>query len=187
MTDVTQYLCQIEQGDPSAAQELLPLVYGHLRGLAERYLREERPDHTLQPTALVHEAYVRLVDVERARHWHSRGHFFAAAAEAMRRILVDWARARKSLKRGGDWRRMQLDDLAAGACDTPDLLLDLDDGLCRLAEEDAESAELVKLRLFAGLSVTEAGCALGLSRTVAYENWEFARSWFATHLGVLSH
>ena len=186
MTDVTQILSAIEQGDPSAADKLLPLVYDQLRELAAARMFNERADHTLQATALVHEAYLRLVDVEKAAHWDSRGHFFSAAAEAMRRILVESARAKKSQKRGGDRLRIEWQDFVDCDADTPGMLLDLDEGLSRLAEEDAPSAELVKLRLFAGLSVTEAGEALGMSRTTAYENWEFARSWFAMHQGTPS-
>ena len=142
-------------------------------------MASERPDHTLQPTALVHEAYVRLVDTEEARHWESRKHFFAAAAEAMRRVLIDHARGHAAGKRGGNRRRIEADDFAAQMTADTDLLLDLDEGLSRLAEEEPQAAELVKLRLFAGLSVTEAGDLLGLSRTAAYRNWDFVRSWFA--------
>ncbi len=183
-TGVTQILEQIETGDPAAAEQLLPLVYDELRKLARQRLAQEKPGQTLQATSLVHEAYIRLVDVEYAQHWDSRGHFFSAAAEAMRRILVESARAKKSQKRGGDRLRIDLQDFVDCDADTPGMLLDLDEGLSRLAKEDAPSAELVKLRLFAGLSVTEAGEALGMSRTTAYENWEFARSWFAMHLGT---
>ena len=182
MGPVTEILARLEAGETAAADELLPLVYGELRQLAAQYLRNERPDHTLQATALVHEAFLRLAGSANGSSWESRGHFFSAAAEAMRRILVDSARAKSSKKRGGDWRRTNLDILVNSDVDASDMLLDLDEGLSQLASEDAVSAEVVKLRLFAGLSVTEAGQALGLSRTTAYENWTFARSWFAMRL-----
>lgn len=186
MNDVTQILAAIEQGDGDAAEQLLPLVYKELRKLAAARMARESADHTLQATALVHEAYIRLVGTPPDQAWQGRGHFFAAAAEAMRRILVESARAKKSRKRGRDWRRIELQDFVDSDPDTPGILLDLDEGLSRLAEEDAESAELVKLRLFAGLSVTEAGAALGMCRTTAYENWKFARSWFAAREGTRS-
>lgn len=146
-------------------------------------MANERADHTLQSTALVHEAYVRLVDTDEAKHWDSRGHFFAAAAEAMRRILIESARGKQSQKRRDDPHRLPaegLDFAASTNCD-PDLLLDIDASVTRLAEEDAEAAELVKLRLFAGLSVTEAGEMLGMSRSAAYRTWDFVRSWFAVN------
>ena len=180
---VTQILAKIEAGEFAAAEELLPLIYGQLRQLAAQHLRGERAGHTLQATALVHEAYLRLLGHDSNHSWESLGHFYAAASEAMRRVLVDSARAKRAKKRGGNWQRVQLDDFVDNQVETEDLLLDLDEGLGRLAEEDAESAELVKLRLFAGLSVTDAGRVLGMSRTVAYENWTFARSWFAAYLG----
>jgi RNA polymerase sigma factor (TIGR02999 family) len=184
--EVTRILEAIDQGDSQAAEELLPLIYDELRKLAEVRMASERSDHTLQATALVHEVYVRLVDVQQAQHWDNRGHFFGAAAEAMRRILVESARAKQSLKRGGDRQRILLQEFIDSDSDLLDIVLDLDEGLDRLAEEDAESAELVKLRLFAGFSVTEAGRALGMSRTIAYDNWEYARSWFATYLSTSS-
>ncbi|HUG66162.1 MAG TPA: ECF-type sigma factor [Pirellulaceae bacterium] len=183
MSDVTHILSQIESGDPQASAELLPIVYEELRRLAKARMANERADHTLQSTALVHEAYVRLVDTDEAKHWDSRGHFFAAAAEAMRRILIESARGKHSQKRGDHLHRISaegLDFAASTNCD-PDLLLDIDAGVNRLAEEDAEAAELVKLRLFAGLTVTEAGEMLGMSRTSAYRTWEFVRSWFAVN------
>lgn len=181
MSDVTKILSRIEAGDTAAAEKLLPLVYDQLRQLAAARMVGERPDHTLQGTALVHEAYLRLVGSPGERSWESRGHFFAAAAEAMRRILIESARTKKSLKRGGNRQQVELQDFVDDRVDSSDLLLDLDEGISRLAQEDPESAELVKLRLFAGLSVTEAGRALGMSRSTAYENWKFARSWFAMH------
>ncbi|MEO8268516.1 MAG: ECF-type sigma factor [Aureliella sp.] len=183
MSEVTQILSQIESGDSAAAMQLLPLVYNELKRLAAAKLISERPDHTLQATALVHEAYMRLVDGKQVQRWESRGHFFSAAAEAMRRILIESARRKASRKRGGDCSRLpaaHLDDAATIAND-PDLLLDIDAGLTRLAEDDPEAAELVKLRLFAGLSVSEAGEILGMSRKLAYQNWKYVRSWFAAH------
>ena len=183
MSDVTQILSQIESGDPAAAGRLLPLVYDELKRLAAAKMISERPDHTLQATALVHEAYMRLVDVQQIQRWESRGHFFSAAAEAMRRILIESARRKGSRKRGGDCPRLPAEhlDAAATIANDPDLLLDIDAGLTRLAEEDPEAAEFVKLRLFAGLSVTEAGEMLGMSRKLAYQNWKYVRSWFAAH------
>ncbi len=183
MSDVTRILSEIESGDPSAAEKLLPLVYEELRKLARARMASERADHTLQATALVHEAYLRLVDVERVMHWKSRSQFFSAAAEAMRRILIESARSKHSLKRGENFNLVATAglDFAAGSNCDPDLLLDIDAGVTRLAEEDAEAAELVKLRLFAGLSVTEAGEMLGMSRTSAYRTWDFVRSWFAVN------
>ena len=179
MHDVTQILSQIESGDPSAAEKLLPLVYKELQRLAKSRMAAERSDHTLQSTALVHEAYIRLVDVEKVQHWDSRGHFFSAAAEAMRRILIESAGRKRSEKRGGARERIELaDDLAATCNEQGEDLIDFSDMLDRLALEDSVAAELVKLRLFAGLSVEEAGQALGMSRTLAYENWRFARVWF---------
>ncbi len=183
MSDVTQILQRIERGDPAATERLLPLVYDELKRLAAAKMVSERSDHTLQATALVHEVYMRLVDAQHVQRWESRGHFFSAAAEAMRRILIESARRKASRKHGGDCPRLpaeHLDDAATIAND-PDLLLDIDAGLTRLAKEDPEAAELVKLRLFAGLSVTEAGEMLGMSRKLAYQNWKYVRSWFAAH------
>lgn len=178
MKDVTYILKQIEAGDSRAAGQLMPLVYEELRKLAAARLASERSDHTLQATALVHEAYLKLVGSEQA--WEGRAHFFAAAANSMRQILVNWALAKRADKRGGGARQVEMDDLAIAFSTDPDLILDLDEALIRLAAEDAVAAELVKLRLFAGLSVTEAGEALKLSRTEAYDNWKFARAWFST-------
>ena len=183
MSAVTQILSAIEQGDPHAAEQLLPLVYDELRKLAAAKLAQEKPGQTLEATALVHEAYLRLVDVEKAGHWDSRGHFFAAAAEAMRRILIDAARAKASHKRGGGaWKRIDLNraDLVSHAA--PDDLLILDDTLEKLARSDAQAAQLVKLRFFAGLSVEQAADLLGLSRSTAYERWTFARAWLYSEL-----
>lgn len=187
MSDVTEILSRIEAGDPRAAEGLLPLVYDQVRELAASRMVNERPDHTLQGTALVHEAYLRLVGSANGQSWQNRGHSFAAAAEAMRRIPVDWARAKKSQERGGGRERLELQDFVGRDAENADMLLDLDEGLSPLTRKDAESAELVKLRLFAGLSVTEAGRAMGISRTAAYENWEFARPWFARRLGEPLH
>jgi len=183
MSEVTQILGELDAGDSEAAERLLPLVYEELKRLAVARMVCERPDHTLQATALVHEVYVRLVDVRQVQRWESRGHFFSAAAEAMRRILIESARRRCSHKRGGQRQRVAAEriDAAAAMPIDPDLLLDIDAGLARLADEDADAAELVKLRLFAGLSVTEAGKILGMSRTSAYQNWQYIRSWFAVH------
>jgi RNA polymerase sigma factor (TIGR02999 family) len=177
MTDVTQILSQIEQGDPSAAEQLLPLVYEELRKLAAVKMASERDDHTLQATALVHEAYLRLVDVENTQHWNSRGHFFAAAAEAMRRILVEGARRRESSKRGGDLRRVDLDVTIAPQDGLAPDLLALDDALRQLEREAPKKAELVKLRFFCGLSIDEASVAMGISSATAKRYWTYARAW----------
>jgi RNA polymerase sigma factor (TIGR02999 family) len=177
MSDVTRILSAIEQGDPQAAEQLLPLVYDELRRLAAEKLAQEKPGQTLQATALVHEAYLRLVDVDRAQRWNSRGHFFAAAAEAMRRILVENARRRGSRKRGGGRAREALDEENLAAPQAPDELLALDEALGQLAERDAQAAELVKLRYFAGLTVKQAAQALGISPRSADFLWAFARAW----------
>ena len=181
MSDVTLILSKIEAGDLKASEELLPIVYDALRKLAAARMAGERPDHTLQPTALVHEAYMRLVDAEQAQQWNSRGHFFSAAAEAMRRILIDSARGKQALKRGGENQRVNIDeDIEQTIAAAPDKLIELSDALDRMAEEDRRASELVKLRLFAGLSVIEAGEVLGMARSTAYEYWDFARVWFTT-------
>lgn len=179
MSDVTQILQQIQRGDPEATERLLPLVYDELKKLAATKMIAERTDHTLQATALVHEAYLRLVDAQQIQRWDSRGHFFSAAAEAMRRILIESARRKSSRKRGGDYQRMDAHALNAHALTDPDLLIDMHEGIIRLAQEDSKLAELVKLRLFAGLSVTEAGEMLGMTRSTAYKNWNYVRIWFA--------
>jgi RNA polymerase sigma factor (TIGR02999 family) len=183
MNDVTRILSSIEQGDPKAAEELLPLVYQGLRQLAAKRLAQEKPGHTLQATALVHEAYLRLVDQEQVQRWKSRGHFFAAAAAAMRRILVNHARDRKRLKRGGGRVRVELLDHIGSLAEDPDLVLSVDELLDRLAREDAAAAKVAHLHLFGGLSVEEAGEAAGLSRAVAYRNWTYARAWLREALG----
>jgi RNA polymerase sigma factor (TIGR02999 family) len=177
MNDVTRILSAIENGDPKAAEGLLPLVYKELRVLAARRLAQEKPGQTIQATALVHEAYVRLVEGEAARRWNSRGHFFAAAAEAMRRILVENARRKGSRKRGGDRARADLDvDRLAGPELREDLLA-LDAALSRLAAVDAEAARLVELRYFAGLTLGEAAKVLAISPRTADRVWAYARAW----------
>ena len=183
MSDMTRILSAVEQGDPHAAEQLLPLVYEELRKLAAAKLAHEAPGRTLQATALVHEAYLRLVDVDKAQHWNSRGHFFAAAAEVMRRILIDSARRKGRQKRGGDRRqRVDLDSQNLVAQATPDELLLLDDALAALTAEEPEAGQLVKLRYFAGLSIEQAADLLGLSRTTAYEHWAYARVWLHAEL-----
>jgi len=182
MNDVTRILAAIEQGDPRAAAVLLPLVYDELRKLADRRLAQEKPGQTLQATALVHEAYLRLVGEPDTRRWDGRGHFFAAAAEAMRRILVEAARRKQSPKHGGGRRRVELDGAHRILESSDDLLL-LDDALGRLGEEDPTAAAVVKLRVFTGLSVEEAAEALGLARATAYRHWQFARAWLRCELG----
>jgi RNA polymerase sigma factor (TIGR02999 family) len=177
MSDVTHILSQIESGDPQAAERLLPLVYEELRRLAMVKLAREKPGQTLQATALVHEAYLRLVDVDRAQGWDSRGHFFAAAAEAMRRILVDRARAKQSKRRGGNWKRQNI-DYAEIASSEPSLdVLAVDEALDRFSQIDPIKANLVKLRFFAGLTIPEAASALGISSATADRYWAYARAW----------
>jgi RNA polymerase sigma factor (TIGR02999 family) len=177
MHEVTRILLAIEQADPQAAEQLLPLVYDELRRLAAEKMAHERPGQTLQATALVHEAYIRLVDTEKAQHWNSREHFFRAAAEAMRRILVDSARRRGSLKRGGGLNRVELDQAAISESLPCEDLLAISEALDRLAEHDAPKAELVKLLFFGGLSVQEAADALQISRATADRHWAYARTW----------
>jgi RNA polymerase sigma factor (TIGR02999 family) len=176
MTDVTQILSRIETGDPTAAEQLLPLVYDELRRLAARRLAHEKPGQTLQATALVHEAYLRLVDVGKAQQWDSRGHFFSAAAEAMRRILIDNALRKSARKRGGDCRRIELSAELSTSENNAEDLLAIDDALSRLAADDPQAAELVKLRFFAGCSITQAADILGISRSNAYRQWAYARA-----------
>jgi RNA polymerase sigma factor (TIGR02999 family) len=177
MSEVTRILSAIEHGDPSAAAELLPLVYDELRRLAAQRLAQEKPGQTLQATALVHEAYLRLVDVEQAQHWTSRGHFFAACAEAMRRILVEQARGKGRVKRGGGRQRVDLDAVPVALDFPADHLLALDEALTRLAGRDAQAARLVELHCFAGLSIEQAAEALGVSTRTAYRDWSFAQAW----------
>ncbi len=175
MSDVTRILSAVERGDPHAADQLLPLVYHELRKLAAQRLAQEKPGQTLQATALVHEAYLRLVDVEEAQRWNSRGHFFGAAAEAMRRILVDHARRKQADKRGGRHQRVSLDDIDIEGASSSDDILDIDAALTQLAVEDAQAARLIQLRYFAGLSLADAAEAVGISRSTAYEYWAYAR------------
>jgi RNA polymerase sigma factor (TIGR02999 family) len=177
MSDVTRLLNQIEQGDPNAAEQLLPLVYDELRILATAKLRHEKPGQTLQATALVHEAYLRLLDVDEDRNWDSRGHFFAAAAEAMRRILVDNARRKASLKRGGDLDRIDLPEIAQGSEQKQIDLLALDEALSGLEQKHPENAQIIKLRFFAGLSLEDTAQAMGISRATAQRKWAYARAW----------
>lgn len=182
MNDVTRILSAVEQGDPQAAEQLLPLVYEELRLLAARKLAHEKPGQTVQATALVHEAYLRLVDVDEAQHWNSRRHFFAAAAEAMRRILVERARAHGSLKRGGRRERLTLDDVTVASTERPEELLALDEALTRLAIVEPQAAELVHLRYFGGQTMSSAANLLGLSLRSTHRLWAYARAWLLQEL-----
>src|SRR5438445_400254 len=182
MSEVTRVLSAIEGGDRQAAEQLLPLVYQELRKLAAQKLTQEKPGQTLEATALVHEAYVRLVDVEKAQHWNSRGHFFAAAAEAMRRILVEQARRKRRAKHGGEHRRVDLDEALRIAPPAADSLLELDEALGRLEANDPLAASLVKLRYFSGLTMPQAAEALGISLRSAERNWTYARTWLHREL-----
>jgi RNA polymerase sigma factor (TIGR02999 family) len=182
MADVTQILSAIEQGDPRAAEQLLPLVYGELRKLAAERMAREKPGQTLEATALVHEVYVRLVDVDKHQHWNSRGHFFAAGAEAMRRILVESARRKRAGKHGGGRLRVELPADLAGPETRADDLVALDEALDRLERHDGDAARLVKLRYFAGLSHQEAAKALGITRGAADRLWALARAWLFRQL-----
>ncbi len=177
MSEVTRILSAIEGGDPHAAEQLLPLVYEELRRLAAHKLAQEKPGQTLEATALVHEAYLRLVNVDEAQHWNSRGHFFAAAAEAMRRILVESARHKGRAKHGGGHQRVDLDALQVSLDMPPDHLLALDEALSQLAQRDAQTARLVDLHCFAGLSIEQAAEVLGISTRTAYRDWSFAQAW----------
>ncbi len=183
MNEVTRILSAIDQGDPHAAEQLLPLVYEELRRLAGQRLSQEKPGQTLQATALVHEAYVRLVNVEQAQHWNNRGHFFAAAAEAMRRILVESARRRKALRRGGDRERQDFDRIEPAAPALTDDLLALDEALDRLTAKDPSKAELIKLRYFAGLTMEQSAQTLGISLATANRWWNYARAWLHQDIG----
>jgi len=183
MGDVTQILSDIESGDQGAADKLLPLIYEELRRLAAAKMVGESPDHTLQPTALVHDAYLKLVDVDRAKHWDSRGHFFAAAAEAMRRILVDAARRKKSVRRGGNHQRVRLDGVSIGV-EGPMLdVLALDEALSEFEAIEPEKADLVKLRFFAGLTIEEVAAAQNISIATANRHWIYARAWLLDKVG----
>ena len=182
MSEVTQILSAIEHGDPEAAEQLLPLVYDELRKLAAAKMAQEKPDQTLQATALVHEAYLRLVGAQNVQSWDSRGHFFAAAAEAMRRILINRARDKNRVKRGGEHRRVNLDRIEI-ALDTNDQqLIALDAALSQLAVEDPAAARLVNLRFFAGLTQKDAAVSLGLSPRTAERQWAYARAWLYSRL-----
>jgi RNA polymerase sigma factor (TIGR02999 family) len=175
MSDVTRILSQIEQGDPQAAEKLLPLVYDELRKLAAAKMAQEKPGQTLQATALVHEAYLRLVDVEQAQHWNSQGHFFVAAAEAIRRILIESARKKGRPKHGGDRQRINFDDICILDDDRANQLILLEKAMDKLAAEAPEKAKLVTLRYFGGLSHQEAAAALGISRATADRYWSYAK------------
>jgi RNA polymerase sigma factor (TIGR02999 family) len=182
MSDVTRILLQVESGDPNAAEQLLPLVYQELRRLAAAKLAHEKPGQTLQATALVHEAYLRLVDVDTVQQWDSRGHFFAAAAEAMRRILVESARAKLSQKRGGERARLGLSQIDIPASNREDWLVDLDEALHRLEQEHPRRASVVKLRYFAGLTIPEIAQVLQTSTTTVDSDWAYARAWLKVAL-----
>jgi RNA polymerase sigma factor (TIGR02999 family) len=182
MSEVTRILSQIESGDPSAADELLPLVYDELRKLAAAKLAHEKSGQTLQATALVHEAYIRLVDAQTPQHWNGRGHFFSAAAEAMRRILVDNAKRKNSIKAGGGFHRVDLDDEKVISPAQDVNLIALDEALNKLAALDARKAELVKLRYFAGMTLRQAAEALGISESTADADWAYAKSWLHVHM-----
>jgi RNA polymerase sigma factor (TIGR02999 family) len=177
MSEVTRILSAIEQGDPHAAGALLPLVYDELRRLAAAKLAQEKPGQTLQATALVHEAYLRLVDVEQEQHFNSKGHFFAAAAEAMRRILVENARRKKRVKHGGDRERVEVEMIDLPTRMSSDELLALDEALEQLRQEDSVKAQLVTLRYFAGMTIEQAAEVLGIARVTAHRYWTFARAW----------
>ena len=179
---VTRLINAAGAGDARAAADLLPLVYDQLRALASRRMRAERPDQTLQATALVHEAYLRLVDADVVRNWDGRWHFYAAAAEAMRRILVENARRRGRLKRGGGMRRADLDPAELAVDAPPDELVALDEALTELAKQHPDKASLVKLRFFAGLTIEEAAAALGIGTSTADRHWAFARAWLYRHM-----
>ena len=182
MSDVTRILSRIESGDPSAAEQLLPLVYDELRKLATARLAQERPGQTLQATSLVHDAYIRLVDVDKVQHWNSRGHFFSAAAEAMRRILVEQARRKCGPKQGGHWQRQEMPLDAAGPTAMPEQVLDIDEALKKLAAENPPVGSLVELKYFGGLSLEEAAAALGVSTRTAQRYWVYAKAWLMEEL-----
>lgn len=181
MSDITRILQSIEHGDPKASDELLPLVYEELRRLAAQKMANEAAGHTLQPTALVHEAWLRLAG-EESQQWDGRGHFFAAAAESMRRILIERARRKNALKRGGDLKRVNLDDVDLASLADGDTLLLVDDALVKLEKEDPDAAQVVKLRFFAGLTNEEAGQVLGVTGRTAKRYWTFARAWLFQEL-----
>ena len=187
MTEVTRILSAIDQGDPKAAEQLLPLVYDELRKLAAQKMAQEKAGQTLEATALVHEAYLRLVArgdgaAPRDQQWNSRGHFFAAAAEAMRRILIEKARGKARDKRGGNWQRVDFEELNVSTSVSPYQLVALDDALERLITLDHLAGDLVKLRYFAGLPLDQAAAALGISTATAYRHWAYARAWLRSQL-----
>ena len=184
MSDVTRILSAIEQGDPSAAEQLLPLVYEELRKLAAQKMAQENPGQTLQATGLVHEAYLRLVDVEKVQHWDSRGHFFAAAAEAMRRILVESARRKQSLKQGGRFQRREADLERLSHPETADEVLAIDEAMQKLARENPPVAKFVELRYFAGLTIEEAASASEISVRTAHRYWTYAKSWLHNEIAT---
>ena len=182
MSDVTRILSQIEQGDTSAAEQLLPLVYDELRKLAASKFANEKPGQTLQATALVHEAYMRIVDVENAQYWDSRGHFFSAAAIAMRRILVEEARRKQRLKRGGSGQRVSLDGIDLPYGMQPEQLIDLHEAIAKLEVESAEKAKVVQLRFFVGMTHVEVAQVLGVSAVTVRRHWRYARAWLRREL-----
>jgi RNA polymerase sigma factor (TIGR02999 family) len=177
LSEVTRILSDVEQGDPHAAEQLLPLVYEELRTLAAQKLAQEKPGQTLQATALVHEAYLRLIDVEQVRHWNSRGHFFAAAAEAMRRILIENARRKKRGKHGGDRERVEIETASLPTRMSSEELVALDEALEKLKDHDPVKAQLVTLRYFGGLTIEQASEVLNISRVTAHRYWTYARAW----------
>jgi RNA polymerase sigma factor (TIGR02999 family) len=182
MSDVTRILALIERGEAVASEHLFPLVYDELRRLATAQMRHEKQGQTLDATALVHEAYIRLVDVELAQNWRTRGHFFAAAALAMRRILIERARGKRREKRGGDWKRVDFENFDPVCSVTPDQLVTLDDALVRLNDHDLVAGQLVSLRYFAGLTLADAAQACGVSQATAYRHWAYARAWLSCEL-----
>ncbi len=185
MNDVTRILSEIKQGDPQAAEQLLPIVYEELRHLAAARLAREKPGQTLQATALVHEAYLRLLAPDGNAVFDDRAHFFAAAAEAMRRLLVERARRYQSQKHGGQWNQVELSDADVATVGTPDQIVALDEALAKFSAEEPEAAELANLVVFAGFQVAEAGRLLEMSRATAYRHWSYARAWLKTHLAQI--
>jgi RNA polymerase sigma factor (TIGR02999 family) len=184
MSEATRILSAIEQGDPAAAAQLLPLVYQELRQLAAQKLAHEQPGQTLQATALVHEAYLRLVDVEQAQHWNSRGHFFAACAEAMRRILIEQVRHKRSQRQGGTHRRCELSEEDRLDIPLTDELVDLDEALAKLQASDPQAAQIVKLRVFAGMTIEEVAHIQGISPRTVKRQWAYARAWLGRELAA---
>lgn len=186
MNNVTQILSQIEQGDPSAAEQLLPLVYDELRKLAAAKLAHEKPGQTLQATALVHEAFLRLVDQRESKHWNGRGHFFAAAAEAMRRILIESARRKASRNRGGQHQAVEVEIADFSTSLSAEQLIDLDEALCELERRDPEKAKLITLRYFGGMTLEQVANAMSISRATASRHWSFSRAWLYSRLNGIS-